>query len=190
MTGNVASASRSALGAVDSGVPSDLVERARNGDHAAFEALYREQVGRVYGLCLRMVADAAVAEELTQAAFVRAWERLASYRGDASFGAWLRTVAANVVISDRRSRLRRAVREVDAVDQDALAAPPTSAAGERLDLERAVASLPAGARAVFVLHDVEGYTHAEVGRLLDVSPITSKTQLHRARRLLRARLES
>jgi len=164
-----------------------VVRRAREGDFAAFEELYRRNVGRVYGICLRLTADPAVAEELTQQAFVRAWRKLGSFRGDVEFPAWLGRLAVNVVLGERRQRNRRRER---AFDDDAAAAEPETRAEphEALDLERAIAALPDRARAVFVLHDVEGYHHEEIGRALGIASGTSKAQLHRARRLLREAL--
>jgi RNA polymerase sigma-70 factor (ECF subfamily) len=167
----------------------DLVRRAQEGDRAAFEALYRQQVGRVYALCRRMAGDPQRAEELTQEAFIRAWERLETYRPGTRFGAWLSKVAVNVVLSDRRSRGRRSRREYPVDDPDHWDPPSgRSSPNARMDLEQAIAGLPDGARNVFVLHDVEGYRHEEIGRALGLATGTSKSQLHRARRLLREAL--
>lgn len=169
--------------------PTDLIHRAQLGDQAAFEVLYREHVGRVYALCLRLTADAARAEELTQDVFVRVWERLASFRGESAFSSWLYRVAVNVVfLSSRRARRRTA--RVVAVDDPASLERADDAAGPgpRLDLERAVAALPRGAREVFVLHDIEGYRHEDIARLTGIAIGTSKAQLFRARRLLREAL--
>jgi RNA polymerase sigma-70 factor (ECF subfamily) len=167
------------------------VARARAGDLAAFEELYREHAGRVYAICLRMTADPARAEELTQEAFVRAWERLGSFRGSGEFGGWLRRLVINVVLAERRSRGRRLARETETEDVSRFRRPgedphPTSG----LDLESAIAKLPPGARRVFVLHDIEGYRHDEIAKMLRVASGTSKTQLHRARKLLREALRS
>ncbi len=162
------------------------VARARSGDLAAFEELYRRHVGRVYGLCLRMTADPARAEDQTQETFVRAWNKIGSYRGESHFSAWLCRVAVNVVRSDRRAHGRREARELPF--EEGAARPPMHAAA--LDLERAIGSLPDGARRVFVMHDVEGYRHGEIADLLAVSVGTSKSQLHRARKLLREALRS
>ena len=162
----------------------DLTARAQAGDMAAFEGLYREQVGRVYALCLRMTGSRAAAEELTQQVFVRAWERLGSFRGDASFGTWLYRLAVNVVLGDRRSQGRRVARFDSVADLDSHAATPRPD-GASLDLEAAVAVLPPRARSVFVLHDVQGMTHPEIAQAMGISAGTSKGQLHRARTLLR-----
>jgi RNA polymerase sigma-70 factor (ECF subfamily) len=158
----------------------------RAGGLESFERLYHEHARRVFAICLRMTADRDRAEDLTQEAFLRAWDRLDQYRGDAAFGAWLRKVAINVVLADRRSRSRRQDRETPAEDEERFGrsvAPAHPTAG--LDLDAALARLPEGARTVFVLHDVEGYRHDEIARMLGVATGTSKTQLHRARKLLR-----
>lgn len=167
---------------------SDGVRRAQAGDESAFEALYREHVGRVYAICLRMSADARRAEELTQDAFVRAWERLGSFRGESAFSSWLYRIAVNVVLGAWRAEKRR-VRRQDAAAQREGSPAGQRNPGTRLDLERAIAELPPGARRIFVLHDVEGYRHDEIARLTGLAPGTSKAQLHRARRLLREALD-
>lgn len=171
-------------------VAASLVERARQGERRAFETLYRENVGRVYALCLRMSGDADRAEELTQDVFVRAWSRLASFRGDSQFSTWLHRIAVNAVLQKRRGDKRRELR-VETRDAQELAEAPAArvTSAERMDLERAVAALPEGARAVFVLHDVQGYKHHEIADMMGLAVGTTKAQLHRARRLLREALE-
>ncbi len=167
-----------------------LVGRAQEGDEAAFEALYRENVGRVYAVCLRLSGDAVRAEELTQNVFVRAWERLGSYRGEGAFAAWLHRLTVNLVLEERRSEGRRTMRVMVTDDPILLTGvEPAPAPEVEMDLERAIAALPPGARTVFVMHDVEGYQHAEISELTGVAPGTSKAQLHRARKLLREMLE-
>jgi len=166
-----------------------LVARARAGDVAAFEQLYRQNVGRAYALCLRMTADAALAEELTQEVFVRAWQQLKTFRGNSAFATWLHRIAVNVVLSERRTRSRRAARITPMRDVAALDAPAAPLSpGVRMDIEEALARLPEGARTVFVLHDVEGYRHNEIAAMTGIAVGTSKAQLHRARRLLREAL--
>jgi RNA polymerase sigma-70 factor (ECF subfamily) len=175
--------------ASDSGT-ADLVRRAQAGDQAAFAGLYRAHVGRVYALCLRLEAETNRAEELTQDVFVRAWERLATFRGESAFGTWLHRLAVNVVLGDRRAAWRREQRVTvtgDAALLDRASTAPTAAAG--LDLEQAIAALPPGARAVFVLHEIEGYRHDEIAAMTGIAEGTSKTQLFRARRLLREALD-
>jgi RNA polymerase sigma-70 factor (ECF subfamily) len=168
-----------------------LVEDARNGDMRAFERLYRENERKVFALCLRLSSDAALAEELTQEVFVRAWRKLGSFRGESAFSSWLYPLTVNVALSERRSRRRRDARIVATDDPASLErAPGTPRPEEGFDLQKAMAALPPGARAVFVLHDVEGRTHDEIAAMLDLAPGTSKAQLFRARRLLREALES
>ena len=166
----------------------DLVRRAVAGDVRAFEALYRRHSGRVHGAVWRLSGmNEARAQELTQEAFVRAWQKLASFRFESAFSTWLHRLAVNVALMELRAR-----HPEDAVDDEALeaAADPVTpfCAGERADLEQAVADLPPRARAVLVLHDIEGWKHAEIGRELGMAVGTSKAQLHRARGLLRAML--
>ena len=169
----------------------DTVERAVRGDVRAFEELYRTNSGRVYALCLRMSGDPNVAEDLAQESFIRAWEKLGTFRGSSAFSTWLHRVTVNVVLGDRR-RLSRREGRVKMVGDDAIvdsasrATPP----GVHLDLEKAITALPDGARTVFVLHDVEGWIHAEIADITGIAVGTSKAQLHRARKLLRKALRS
>ena len=168
----------------------DLVARAQRGDVTAFENLYRTHVGRVYALCLRMVADPGRAENLTQEAFVRAWQKLRSFRGKSAFATWLHRLTVNTVLGDMRSRGRR--RDRDPIAEGLAMVPdprPQRDTAAKIDLEKAIAQLPDQARMVFVLHDVEGYQHREIGRLMGIATGTSKAHLHRARRLLREVLE-
>jgi len=166
-----------------------LIERARRGDVDAFESIYRLHSGRVYALCLRMTADAAQARELAQDVFVRVWEKLGSYRGDAALSSWLHRIAVNVVLMTRRGDRRREQRVTSAEDLsgngisfDGDVDPPD--VEQEIDLERAIAALPPGARRVFVLHDIEGYRHNEIARMTGNAEGTLRAQLHRARRLL------
>ncbi len=169
--------------------PNDDARLAAGGDRRAFERLYRSHVDRIFSVCVRMVGDRGRAEELTQDVFVRAWEKLETFRGDAAFGTWLHRLAVNVVLNERQSEKRRRQREDDGTeDMDEFASHtvrPLPVPGLSLDLERAIATLPPGARKVFVLHDVEGYTHEEIGGMLGVTAGGCKAQLHRARMLLR-----
>lgn len=165
-----------------------LVRRAQGGDRSAFEALYRAAVGRVYAVCLRMTGNRTSAEELTQEAFVRAWRKLGTFRGEAAFTTWMHRLAVNVVLGARRSGSRRP--EVSSEDEPAVAersAPPIASV-EAIDLERAIAGLPTRARQVFVLHEIEGYRHDEIAELAGMAVGTSKAHLNRARRLLREAL--
>ena len=167
----------------------ETVRRARSGDMSAFEALYRQHAGRVHAICLRMTQNRAKAEELTQEAFLRAWRKLELFRGG-NFGAWMARLAANVVIAERRTHGPREAREESIDETGPRPAPRLSAAGKGIDLERAMETLPVRARHVFVLHDIEGYQHDEIAEMLGIAGGTSKSQLHRARRLLREALES
>ena len=172
-----------------------LVRRAATGDSRAFEQLYRSHVDRIHGLCCRLChGDTAKAEQSTQDAFVRAWEKIGSFRGESRFGTWLHRLTVNVVLGEHRL-LKRWVTfdEGVAVDGDDSVAPELvlrhDDIGGRVDLERALARLPKGARAVLILHDVEGYQHDEISTLTGIAVGTSKAQLHRARRLLREWLQ-
>lgn len=167
----------------------DLVRRAQQGEEAAFERLYRRFGNLIYALALRFVADSTRAEELTQDVFIRLWEKIGSYRWESAFETWLYRLATNLVLSDLRSRGRRANWELLG-EEPAMNAEParTISPGRVLDLERAVATLPSGARTIFLLHDVEGYRHREIAEATGIAVGTCKAQLHRARRLLREAL--
>lgn len=168
----------------------DLVRRAQAGEEAAFEALYRAHAGRVFALCLRLSGDRTRATELVQDVFVRCWERLRSFRGESAFGSWLYRLAVNLVWMANRGDRRREARVIPVEDPQVLERPgETSTAGLSVDLERAIGSLPDGAREVFVLFDIEGYHHEEIARMTGIAVGTSKAQLFRARRLLRGQLE-
>lgn len=166
----------------------DLVRLAVSGDVRAFETLYRRHAGRVHGAVWRLSGmNPARAEELTQEAFVRAWQKLGTFRFESAFSTWLHRLAVNVALMELRSRDPE-----DAVDDDFLEAVSEPVrpfcAGERADLERAVAALPPRARAVLVLHDIEGWKHEEISRELGMAVGSSKAQLHRARGLLKRTL--
>jgi RNA polymerase sigma-70 factor (ECF subfamily) len=172
--------------------PLDDVALAAQGDRRAFERIYRNHVDRVFSVCVRMVGDRARAEELTQDVFVRAWDKLGSFRGDSKFSTWLHRLAVNVVLNDREAEGRRRARHDDGIeDMDTISYGDVRALpvpGLSLDLELAIATLPPGAKRVFVLHDVEGYTHEEIATMLGVTSGGCKAQLHRARMLLRRML--
>lgn len=170
--------------------PDDLVARAQFGDQAAFRDLYRQHAGRVYALCLRLTGDARDAEERTQDVFVRLWDKLRSFRGESAFSSWLHRLTVNVVLNERRTTGRREQRVTVAEDPGSLEKHRGNPMeGLSIDLERAIAELPDGAREVFVLYDIEGYAHAEIAELVGIAEGTSKAQLFRARRLLREKLE-
>ncbi|HEX6929603.1 MAG TPA: sigma-70 family RNA polymerase sigma factor [Gammaproteobacteria bacterium] len=167
-----------------------LVQRARAGSMPAFEALYRRNSGKIYALCLRLAGDAGTAEECVQETFITAWQKLDGFRGDSAFSSWLYRIAVNTVMGSfrKRGRHNRHVRPVEEGEWERLP-DGASDTGVGMDLEAAVAALPEGARMVFVLHDVEGRRHEEISELMSIAVGTSKAQLHRARRLLRERLE-
>lgn len=170
-----------------SGDELEWVRRAQNADSSAFESLYRMHVDRVYGLCLRMTGNASEAEDCTQEAFIQAWAKLDRFRGDSSFGTWLHRVAVNTVLG----RMRKSNRERDRMRAVGDVLPANESVGDSgglQDLEKAMDELPSGARHVFVLHAVYGYSHDETGDMLGIASGTSKAQLHRARRLLAQQL--
>lgn len=168
----------------------ELVEQAQGGSSEAFEWIYQTHVRRIYALCLRMVSDPGRAEDLTQDVFVRVWKGLPSFKHQSAFSTWMHRLAVNVVISDRRSEKRRADREsnpdnLDEFEFEAREAMPET----RMDLEQAIARLPAGAKEVLILHDVEGYRYWEIAQLLGIAEGTVKSQISRARRLVREALK-
>lgn len=176
------------------------VRRAAGGDPAAFERLYRRHVARVHSLARRILGSATEADDATQEVFLRAWRALGSFRHAGSFEGWLLRLARNTVlnrVAERGAAKRRAETGAEPLSEAIEASGSTAAAVgrpgrpgplDRLDLEAAIIRLPDGAREVFVLHDVEGSSHPEIAAELGVSVGTSKSQLHRARRLLRAHL--
>ncbi len=168
---------------------SDLVEQARSGDHGAFEVLYRRHVGRVYALCLRILADRSKAEDLTQQIFVRVWTKLYSFRGESSFSSWLYRLSVNAVLNELKSGETRNGRTSAAEEASELASARETLPNLQLDIEAAVAALPKHARTVFVLHEIEGFSHEEIAAALGVAIGTSKAQLSRARKLLRETLD-
>ena len=161
---------------------------AASGDAQAFERLYRQHVARIHSLARRMLGVDA-ADEITQDVFVRAWEKLRTFRGESSFGTWLFRLAINFMLG-RRAALGRDRARMGGGDGLLLQMHDRPAAPElQIDFEAAISHLPKGAREVFVLHDVEGFKHEEIGAMLGVSAGTSKAQLHRARMTLRRHLE-
>lgn len=164
------------------------VSRAAKGDTRAFERLYRKHVGRIHALAYRMIGGEE-AEEVTQDVFVRCWEKLGTFRGEAQFSTWLHRVAINVILAKRAKNATRRSRFIeDEIAIDTAAAPVKSGDGT-VDFEGAIKKLPDGARQIFVLHDVEGYRHQEIGDMLGITVGTSKAQLHRARMLLRRHID-
>jgi len=163
------------------------VDKARAGDRLAFEQLYRSHCDRIFALCWRMCGgDRALAEDMVQDAFVRAWKKLDLFKGDSKFGTWLHRLTVNVVLSDRRIRVKRLKRERNMDDdvERTLIGERDVFAGLRKDLEAAIAGLPERARTVLVLYDIEGYQHDEIAEMTGMAIGSSKAQLHRARKLV------
>ncbi len=162
-----------------------LVSRVLAGDVDAFESLYRAHSGAVYALCLRMSGDTVLAQELMQGVFVRAWERLGSFRAESAFGSWLHRLAVNVVLESFRADRRRTTRVT--IEADSALLPVAAAADfleERMDIDVAISKLPPGARVAFVLHAIEGYSHNEISVLTGLAAGTIRAQVFRARQLL------
>jgi RNA polymerase sigma-70 factor (ECF subfamily) len=170
-----------------------LVAAAARGEVRAFESLYRRHAGRVHGVIARLVGNqGARAEDLTQEAFVRAWQALPAFRFESAFSTWLHRLAVNTALMEMRSRRSRPQDDGDSDEEVFDLLGSTDSAGHTtaltMDLERAVATLPPRARAVLVLYDVEGWKHEEIAAELGMAVGSSKAQLHRARGLLRERL--
>jgi len=167
----------------------ELIARVRAGDGAAERALYDAHVDRVYRLAYRLAGDDELARELTQDTFVRAFERLGSFRGESKLSTWLHAVATSVVLNGLRKAKRFRQRETDLDEATGISgAPPPAEPDLKRRLAQAIDRLPKGYRIVFVMHDVEGYTHEEIGAALGIETGTSKAQLSRARGKLREAL--
>ena len=165
------------------------VSLAQTGDVEAFERLYRRHLGRTFALSMRMCGNASEAEEMVQEAFVRCWSKLETFRGGSAFGSWLHRLTVNTILGRWRTSGRYRERVVALEDLSDVPHPEVRASpGGTLDLEKAIAGLPSGARTVFVLHDIEGWKHREIADQTGLAVGTCKTQLHRARRLLRIAL--
>ena len=171
----------------------DLADRCRRGEFGAFEELYRTHSGRLFSLAVRMLGNPADAEDQLQEIFLSAHRKLDSFRGESALGTWLYRLAMNQILDHVRSRAARTGQVTDGLDDTSLLADTGShrladRAIERIDLERALAELPEGCRAAFVLHDVEGLEHKEVSEVLGIAEGTSKSQVHKARLRLRGLL--
>jgi RNA polymerase sigma-70 factor (ECF subfamily) len=169
----------------------ELAQRAAAGDAAAFEQLYRLHHRRVYSLCLRMLQNEAEAEDLSQEVFVQLLRKVGMFRGDSAFTTWLHRLTVNQVLMYFRKKGVRLERTTEDGELPVQVVAGTQDAGrmpvvDRIALDRAIAKLPPGYRAVFILHDVEGYEHEEIARALGIAAGTSKSQLHKARMKLRA----
>jgi RNA polymerase sigma-70 factor (ECF subfamily) len=170
-----------------------LVARCREGDLGAFEELYRAHAGRLYGLAMRMLGNAADAEDLLQEIFLSVHRKLDSFRGESALGTWLYRMAMNQILDYVRSRAGRAGQLTDGLDDatviaDGMGHRLADRAIDRIDLERAMGELPDGCRAAFVLHDIEGLEHKEIAQVLGIAEGTSKSQVHKARLRLRGLL--
>jgi RNA polymerase sigma-70 factor, ECF subfamily len=163
-----------------------LVQRARAGDARAFERLYREHAGKVYGLCLRMTRDVQLAEDCTQDTFINAWRALAGFETRSSLSTWLHRIAVNVSLAKRRKS--SPVEPAPEDSEDAPAEWTLETPVEVEEIETAIGALPDGARDALVLHALYGYSHGEAAQMLGIAEGTCKAQLHRARKLLRERL--
>jgi RNA polymerase sigma-70 factor, ECF subfamily len=166
----------------------ELAEKIRSGDGPAFDQLYQQHAGRLYNLAYRMAGSANDADDLLQDIFLLAYRKLGSFRGDSSLGTWLYRLAMNHCLDVLRSRQARMGQQTDSLDEDGAAEPsaiPALGAVSRIDLDRAINRLPHACRAAFLLHDVEGFGHQEVGAILGISEGTSKSQVHKARLRIR-----
>lgn len=166
----------------------ELIRKAQEGDHGAMEALYRRHAARVFTVIRRLTGDDAQAEDAAQETWMRAMRSLPSFRGQAMFSTWLHRIAVNCALYGRRRRERHWSREAELTDEVAAVEGSGAEPLVRMRLERALEKLPEGMRRVLVLHDVEGYTHEEIGALLQVAPGTCKSQLFKARAKMRAML--
>lgn len=170
-----------------------LARSAGDGDTSALGELYRRYNRRVYTLCLRMTANTAEAEDLTQEVFIKLYSEAGSFRGESAFTTWLHRLTVNVVLMYFRKHKRRFERPTADTEVPDLAVPGTERPGctpvlDRVELDRALTGLPPGYRMIFVLFEVEGYTHEEIALILGCAAGTSKSQLHKARKKLRALL--
>ncbi len=165
---------------------SSLIQRSQKGDLKAFEQLYRANAAKVHGLCLRLCGHRELAEDLTQESFIRAWQKIESFRGDSAFGSWLYRLTSNVVIGHLRSQSKWKMVSFDSNLHEAelgIAQLDTS----RGDIEKKLAGLPEQARVVIILHEYLGYQHNEIAELTGMAVGTSKSHLHRAKDLLKKR---
>ena len=186
---------KSKSGSFDNAALRAIIRRAQSGDSAAFEIIYQQYASRVYALCLRMLRDPVEAEDLTQEAFLQLFRKLNTFRGESAFSTWLHRLTVNLVLMRLRKKSLPTVSidatadQGDEIDSPAIdvGAPDLLLEGliDRLRLERCIAELPAGYRAIFVLHDIQGYQHSEIAEMVGRSVGDSKSQLHKARMRLR-----
>jgi RNA polymerase sigma-70 factor (ECF subfamily) len=170
----------------------ELIQRCRNGELGAFEELYRAHAGRLYSVAVRLLGNNADAEDLLQEIFLAAHRKLDTFRGESALGTWLYRLATNLCLDHLRSKAGRSSRVTDSLDNESVLYDRSTSLAEKtvtkMDLERALARLPDGCRAAFVLHDVEGLEHREVAEILGIAEGTSKSQVHKARLKLRTLL--
>ncbi|MGA2668088.1 MAG: RNA polymerase sigma factor [Ignavibacteria bacterium] len=169
----------------------ELITAARRGDHSAFKKIFEEHVQRIYAFCLRLSAVRQFAEELTQDVFVKAWENLHQFRGESKFTTWLHSIAVNEFLMQKRSEkrlLKKLITSDDLTPYERADGKTDTHHGLNIDLEKAISSLPGQAKAVFILHDIEGYKHNEISKMIKIQEGTSKAHLHRARKILREEL--
>ena len=168
----------------------ELVRLSSGGDTLAFKELYERNVGRIYALCLRITANEDLADELTQEVFIKAWEKIKTFGYQSRFSTWLHSIAMNTFLMMKRTE-KRFSEKLNSLGQ-LINRNNSVHAGHRwdsnIDLENAIAGLPEKMRAAFVLHDVEGYKHREISKMLDIETGTSKAHLHHARKILRDKL--
>lgn len=166
---------------------SQLILRSKNGDHTAFEKLYRNNIGRVYALCLRMCGQKDLAEDLSQEAFIRAWQKLNSFRGDSAFSSWLFRLTSNVVVGHMRKQNKWHVVSLDEQEYDQTPAVSKLPEHNRQDIERSLSVLSDTSRVVLIMYEYLGYQHNEISDITGMAIGTSKTHLHRARATLKSR---
>jgi RNA polymerase sigma-70 factor (ECF subfamily) len=166
----------------------ELAARIRAGDGGAFEELYRQHASRLYSLAYRMAGGPSEADDLLQDIFLLVYRKLGSFRGESTLGTWLYRLAMNHCLDALRSRQARMGQQTDSLDEEGaveIASTPPMTAVNQMDLERAIGTLPPACRAAFLLHDVEGFGHQEIGTILGISEGTSKSQVHKARLRIR-----
>ena len=186
---------KSKPGSFDNAALRAIIQRAQSGESAAFEIIYQQYASRVYALCLRMLRDPVEAEDLTQEAFLQLFRKLSTFRGESAFSTWLYRLTVNLVLMRLRKKSPPIVSIESSADPESEVDPPSIDVGapdlllegsiDRLRLERCIAQLPAGYRAIFVLHDIQGYRHDEIAKIVGRSVGDSKSQLHKARMRLR-----
>lgn len=193
MRSNLAEAREGALELVTSSPDREfeLVRQAAAGNAHAFKELYKNNVSRVYAVCLRASQDRDTAEELTQEVFIKAWEKLSSFQFGSKFSSWLHSIAVNQFLMMKRSEKRfteRVAELTEIANKESTSSRHKYSIDSKIDIETALGKLPQQARLAFILHDIEGYKHHEISDIMNIEVGTSKAHLHRARRMLREEL--